>query len=504
MPFFPIIPNMKWFLLLTLFLSTSTYAAIDYEIPYPFFEQQQNEENFMMPLHHGEEAFQKRLDLIRSAEKSIDVEYYIYATDIIGKIFTRELVKAADRGVKVRILVDKLITELNSYYAKELAEHGIEVKYYNTSLLLKFSTVHYRNHRKLLIVDGKEAITGGRNMADEYFSLDDKYNFEDRDVLVKGPIVATIQDSFNAFYDHEISHTRKFPREPRVRGSGKDASHTRARLMAYKRATQKAKDFLKETDEEREAKAEIERLASLQLADKKFYQCPEVTFASDAPGANFEESMDEDYRNNFRYVRKAFLKKMLLVDKSVFISSPYFIANKRNASIYEALLDRHVDITLYTNSLRSTDAIFMSANLYLHLNGWLKKGMKMYLHDGHWNGNTRHVMEPSKSKRWGTHAKTHIYESTDGTEVMIGTYNIDNRSDYYNTELAVFCKGNDEFTQNVKEDMVKLAENGITIESAKEAYDRNGKKVSVTGADSIRELKMKLITFPSWLFDFLL
>ncbi|MES2526618.1 MAG: phospholipase D family protein [Bdellovibrionota bacterium] len=496
---------MKHLLFIALFLIPFTSMAINHSdsIPYPFYAQDTSGENQMMPLHKAEESFQLRLELIRKAQRSIEVEYYIYNLDLAGKIFTRELVKAADRGVKVRILVDKLITLLDPFVAHELEKHGIEVKYYNTNQLFKLHIINYRNHRKLLAVDGMEAITGGRNMGDDYFNLDHRYNFDDRDVYVKGPIVNVMRDSFTAYFENKVSKFVKRRTRPVITNSGRGGPDGVAQQRAWDKSVKKAQDFLLETDEELNARAAFERVGNEQLAQNNIYPCPVTTFVTDTPGAK-QGNSKEEYRANYRNVRKTFLDKILPIDKALTISSPYFIPNDRNEFIFEDLLKRGIELTLYSNSLRSTDAIFMSASLYLHLKNYLRKGMKVFFHDGKWSQEGEAVTTEAPRGDWGTHSKTHIYETTTYSEVMIGTYNIDNRSDYYNTELAVFCKGNDDFAQNVKADVMALAEKGIKVESLTEARDRSGNKINITGADPVRELKMKIFTLPSWLVGHLL
>ncbi len=494
---------MRILLSLTLMLFPLIAGALSHSdgIPYPFYKEDTSAETQMMPLHFGEEAYQLRLEMIRRAEQTIDVEYYIYNYDMAGKIFTRELVKAAQRGVKVRILVDKFATELNSFLAHELEAYGIELKFYNTSFVLNFGSINYRNHRKLIVVDGKEAVTGGRNMADDYFNLDHKYNYEDRDVYVKGPLAETMRDSFNEFFVHKISKSSDRPDRPMITSTGRGTDGV-AQQRNWDKQVKKAKDFLKETPEELAFRAAIEKAGNAQLEKNNLYPCPVATFVTDAPGSR--KSSDQEYKDKNRNVRKTFLDKILPIDKALTLSSPYFIPNDRNEYIFEDLLNRGVELNLYTNSLRSTDALFMSANLYLHLKGWLSKGMKVFFNDGKWSERTEAAMESVNTAHWGTHAKTHIYETTTYSEVMIGTYNIDNRSDYYNTEMAVFCKGNDDFTQNVKSDVMALATKGLKVESAGHALTREGEKINITGASPFKQLKMKILTYPSWLISFLL
>ncbi|MFL5784420.1 MAG: phospholipase D family protein [Bacteriovoracaceae bacterium] len=496
---------MKKLIASSLLLFPLLASALHYSdsVPYPFYHEDTSGETQMMPLHRGEESFQMRIDLIQKAQKTIEAEYYIYYMDMAGKIFNRELIKAAERGVKVRVLLDKFAAGVDEFLAYELEQHGIEVKFYNTASMLRLDSINFRNHRKLFVVDGEEAIAGGRNMADDYYNLDAKYNYEDRDVFVKGPLVTVMRDSFNAFWENKISQKMKRHSRPHPRYTGDSMDDGDGAGRKWDKKVKAVQDFLKETPEELTYRAAIAKAAEIQLSDNNIYPCPVATFVTDSPGKKGSMS-DKDYNDNNRHVRKAFLDKILPIDKALTISSPYFIPNERNEYIFEDILKRGIEVNLYSNSLRSTDALFMSANLYMHLPHYLKQGMKVYFNDRRWSDLDVAAVDTAKTADWGTHAKTHVYETKTYTEVMIGSYNLDNRSDYFNTELAIFCKGNDDFTQDVKGNIMALANRGLKVESLKHAIDRSGQKVNITGASSLKQMKMKLLAFPAWLVSNLL
>ncbi len=170
----------------------------------------------------------------------------------------------------------------------------------------------------------------------------------------------------------------------------------------------------------------------------------------------------------------------------------------------KSLLKRNVDLTIYTNSLASTDAVYVAANLYYDVFKWTRKGINIYLHDGLYTNNNSELDENIKKAKWGTHSKVQVYEATTFSEAMIGTYNIDNRSNFYNSEMALFCKGNDAFTKVVKDEIVEMMDKGIKINPDGSASDREGNKKSVFGS-STKDLRlMRLIFLTSWLLKFLL
>ena len=149
-------------------------------------------------LEQGGGAFISRAWLSQNAENTIDVQYFIFSVDNIGLIVTDYLLRAAERGVKVRILLDDLMVDADTDDVLALDAHqNISIKIYNpnlnigknwcdkiVSLFTDFKGINQRMHNKTFIVDGNVAITGGRNIADEYFDYDHEYNFRDRDVLL--------------------------------------------------------------------------------------------------------------------------------------------------------------------------------------------------------------------------------------------------------------------------------------------------------------------------------
>src|SRR5262245_20058046 len=155
----------------------------------------------------GAASFQRRLELIDSAKQSIALEFFIYDVDEAARILTQALVKKAREGVRVRLLVDfsAPVFQLKPAYARVLGDAGVRVRYYNTSALYRLVSIQHRSHRKLLIIDGETVLTGGRNIANDYFDLSDHYNFLDSDLEVSGPIVKTILESFDVYWNSRLS-----------------------------------------------------------------------------------------------------------------------------------------------------------------------------------------------------------------------------------------------------------------------------------------------------------
>lgn len=477
--------------LIFLFIFSAQWASAERlsdSIPYPYYAVNENSENELMAIDSGAPALELRLQMIRRAQKTIEVEYFCYNTDLASKIFSMELIAAAKRGVKVRVLIDKAanVFVFDKYYARELAAYGIEVRYFNNASLLNFTKAIYRNHRKLLSVDSVEAMTGGRNMGDEYFDMAKSLNYSDRDIYVKGPIVKAMLQSFNNFYEHEMSERVKLPK-----------SETNKKSLA-------AKKFFTFSKEELADKIRMEKLGQLELQGLKLHVCPVTTFASDAPGGGFKGLFSQSFVDKYRFLRKILIEKISTVDKALLISTPYFLTNDDSRKLIRGLLANKVAVNIYTNSLAASDASYMSAHMYFTLKSWSKKGIQFYLHNGSWPGESELLSDEVKNAKWSDHSKTHIYESASSSEVMIGTFNMHNRSSYYDAEMAVFCKGNDEFTAEVKSSVMKRIMKGIFIDKDHKAYDATGKPISKYGPSDKSVQEMKLMTIPAWILKFLL
>lgn len=467
-----------------------SYHNLSASNPYPFHEVQvydpktgHNHNEFTL-LDSGLVALQARLEMIRRAKHSIAVEYFIFSPDISGKLLVHELIDASRRGVSVRILIDKSSTvfQFDEYYAEALKAEGIEVRYYNAAPLYFFSTINFRNHRKLLLVDDREAITGGRNVENDYFDLSEQFNFLDRDVLVQGDIVKTMRLSFDAFFEHEISER---PTPP-------SANSNREREV---------KNFLASSEQEKQYRQQIAAIAQPLLAKLPQYACPVTTFTSDAPGGSFWSRFRDPYSDDYRFLRKTLFDKAVAVEHRLTAASPYMIHNKKSADLMQRMQDKGVDITLYTNSLASTDASYVAARLYDNVYDWQRSGIKIYLHSGLWAAETPAVSPAVEAATWGMHGKTQVYDSN---EIMVGTYNLDNRSNHYNSEMAIFCSGNKELAAAVEDSIMTRAQQGYQIVGDQRAVDADGNEVSVYGAGDPDTRKMRFMWLPSWLFEFLL
>ncbi|MCU7930469.1 MAG: phospholipase D family protein [Candidatus Thiodiazotropha sp. (ex Codakia rugifera)] len=410
-------------------------------------------------LEKGEESLLARAWLVESAKISIDVQYFIWSTDNIGTLASEALLTAAERGVKVRVIVDDLMIDADPETILLLSAHpNIHIKIYNPkhsvgigflqqlwNLLTDFRSANQRMHDKLVIYDQTVAITGGRNMADEYFDYDHTYNFRDRDVIAAGDVIPTIQKSFNNFWHSPLSVTLASLLIE------KQMSITPAAITNY---TEWLHNYALDTDNYApEVRAAISDMSVRIDGILSKLQWVDAYYIHDLPGKN----------NNITQLDGGGLSTTSLINllskakNSILIESPYLIMPAGGFDFFSELLDKGVEISIVTNSLASTDNLQAYSGYDKQKQKLLDLGLKIYefkpnpaiaktLIDRY------RAMEKS-APIFAIHAKSLVI---DGNTAFIGTFNFDPRSANLNTEAGIVIH-DDEIArlveQAIKQDM---------------------------------------------------
>ncbi|MBK6672199.1 MAG: phospholipase D family protein [Proteobacteria bacterium] len=388
-------------------------------------------------LERGEQALLVRAWLADNARCSIEVQYFIWSTDNIGILAAHSLLRAADRGVRVRVLVDDLLVDAPDESLRALAEHpNIDIRIYNPvhnvgvpwykrlwGLLTNFRRANQRMHDKTLTVDGELAITGGRNMADEYFDFDHEYNFRDRDALVMGSAARMVQESFERFWTSPLSVAIETQLEGPMPAA--EIAATYRRLHAH---AADPRNFAPEVHQAIAAIPEdFPRLAA-QL------RWSEVQFLSDTPGKN-----DGSAGLAGGGLTTAGLARLVeSAREEVLIQSPYLVLSDPAIALFRATLARGVRVRISTNSLASTDNLQAFSGYRRQREELLAMGVELREFRPHPQVE-REVMQRyaalrAKSPVFALHAKTLV---VDRSSVFIGTYNLDPRSENLNTEVGV-------------------------------------------------------------------
>jgi len=390
-------------------------------------------------LEKGEDALLARGWLGDHAAKSIDIQYFIWSSDNVGILASELLLRAADRGVKVRVLVDDLLVDAPAGILLALAAHpGFDIRVYNPkhkvgvslpvrvlNLLARFKASNQRMHDKIAVFDGLVAVTGGRNMADEYFDHDRSYNFRDRDALVLGPVVGEIQASFERFWTSPLA----IPVEELLANPFRSQSPERiqavyASLHAY------ARNPANFAPEVREA---LENLPQRfhKLTDGLVWE--DIRFLCDLPGKNDSHNLQGSGRTTAELVTA--LRK---AKRRVTIQSPYLVLSKRGFALFKELVARGVHVRISTNSLASTDNLQAFGGYRKQRRKLLEAGIRVteFKPDP---AIKQELMERRRESGqtvpvFSLHAKTLV---VDGETLFIGTFNLDPRSAHLNTEVGV-------------------------------------------------------------------
>lgn len=407
-------------------------------------------------LEDGDSAMLSRAWLCNAAEQSIDIQYFIFSMDNVGIIACDYLVKAADRGVKVRILIDDIMVNVGADELLAFQGHpNIEIKIYNSNIRLgktfwqrifrvftQFRAINQRMHNKTFIVDKKISITGGRNIADEYFDYDHSYNFRDRDVLLLGKSSFEIHDSFELFWNNDLSQgvyqvlkTKTGKIEPEV---------LFADLNKY------ASNPENYWPQVRAKLNEIPHAFSLIQESGAFRWVNQVEFVSDLPGKNSgEEGLGGSGLSTEKLV-----SLFLSAKKSIVIQSPYLIVTKRGLNLFEDAVKSGIEVRILTNSLCSTDNLEAFSGYKRDRKKMLKTGIRIFEFKP--DAKVRYELMTSVLQQtlnftpvFGLHAKSMVI---DDEISVIGTFNLDPRSANLNTECAsiVYSK---EITTGVLEGM---------------------------------------------------
>ncbi len=399
-------------------------------------------------LDKGADALVARAWLADHAQQSIEVQYFIWSTDNIGILASEALLRAADRGVKVRVIVDDLLVDAPDASLLALAKHpNVDIRIYNpqhsvgTSLYRRlwnivtdFRGANQRMHDKTFIVDGKVAITGGRNMAAEYFDYNHAYNFRDRDVLLLGEAVKTMRASFENFWNHPLSHRV----EDLYAGIGLMQKSVRVDDARVRQVYRELHAYAALGDNFSPlVHATINTAAEVFPEISRQILWGEVTFISDLPGKN---------TNRVRLggggrTTSALAKLVESAKRSIVIQSPYLVMSGEAKALFRRAIKRGVRVRINTNSLASTDNMQAFSGYRNQREELLDMGVKVFEYKPA-PAVQREMMRNSVLPKqqlpvFAIHAKSMVI---DGETVFIGTFNFDPRSENLNTEVGVIFR----------------------------------------------------------------
>ena len=391
----------------------------------PFNDQMQIKTGVYV-LEQGTEAMLSRAWLSEHAQKTIDVQYFIFSADNVGLIATDYLVKAAERGVKVRVLVDDIMVDASGNELLKLAAHeNFSIKIYNPkanlgkniteklfNLTTDFHGLNQRMHNKTFTVDGKVSITGGRNVADEYFGYDHQFNFRDRDVLLVGGITGEIERSFNQFWESKLS----VPVEQLITSKHKHDTN-------YDALHQYACDPMNFVPQVREQINDIPKAFKEITKAGAFHWLEGVEYISDIPGKNDQNK----FLGGGGLSTDRLVSLVNKAKKSVIIQTPYLVTTSLSRDLFKALVDRGVEVKILTNSLASNDNLEAFSGYQRDRKALLETGALIYEFKPDAQIRKKIMSEVmhrqlKKIPIFGLHAKSMVI---DDETTVIGTFNVD-------------------------------------------------------------------------------
>lgn len=383
-------------------------------------------------LVEGPDAFVARALLAGAAERTLDVQYYMIHADDTGSLLADALLRAADRGVRVRVLVDDIYASESDHEIAALDLHeNVEVRLFNPwkhrgnafarafSFLIDADRLNHRMHNKLFVADGVALIIGGRNLGDEYFDLKDEMNFRDLDVLAVGPVVEKASASFDRFWNSDWAVPAAGLKDHRPTQKEYDA--VRERLTAH-RKTMDGSPFIQALKESRFTRAFEASDLQLELGTARVL--------GDMP-----EKVESKTEDQTEVLAAGLMGHRKMPTKELLISSPYFVPGKWGVEQLSALAKSGVDVRVLTNSLAANDVAIVHSGYKRYRPALLRGGVKLY----EFRRNTAASRKAKNDRLFGSensslHAKAIV---VDRESVYVGSLNLDPRSVEQNTEIGL-------------------------------------------------------------------
>lgn len=376
------------------------------------------------------DAFAMRVLMAEAADRTLDVQYYLMHADQSGWLFDYYLLKAADRGVRVRILLDDMDTAGRGFKLSAFDRHpNIEIRLFNpfamrgplrvVEFVIGTNRVGRRMHNKAFIADNTLAVIGGRNIGDEYFSARPDRVFADLDVLAVGPVVKNVSHSFDVYWNSEWAVPIQAISSARVKD--KDLDEAKRFLEAQFGRVQESPygEVVRETD----------LVGQLRKKERPLVWS-NAGLLYDLPQKIESNMMDKSTHLSvkMRPILENTQWELLLI-------SPYFVPARDELALFEKLRKRGVRIRIITNSLASNDVAIVHSGYSRYREELLELGVELYEFkptapiDG-----IKRKMTRREAQKAGLHAKSIIL---DRQKVFIGSTNLDPRSRIHNTEITM-------------------------------------------------------------------
>ena len=456
-----------WVLLLTITACSSGSIRKDATRPEPSYAQPPATSGVLADIaqaitaEHGEhhsgfhlldgsrEGLQWRLALIDSATTSLDIQTYLWYPDHSGRLVLERAVHAANRGVKVRLIVDDLLLHgLDQMVVNLQAQPNIEFRIFNPwedresllnragEMLARMERLNTRMHDKLLIADGRAAVIGGRNIGVHYFGISTTYNFHDTDLLGIGHIGLEANAMFDHFWNSEwVLPGNSLKTEP----DPKKASIAWTRLQAQSEIAPELASFSRKPQNWQGALDAM--VPELRIGRSKLV---------------YDETDQDQIQQN---VLSSMFNFFSLAEQELLIMNAYIIPSQPAIDFMQSLTDRGVDIKMLTNSLASHDVPAVNSHYEPWRDDFINAGVELFELRADPPIKPALVdVPPTDSGFTGLHSKTAV---VDRRYVFVGSMNLDPRSARINTEMGAFVD-----SPELAEDLAAVIEGNMRGENA--------------------------------------
>ena len=375
----------------------------------------------------GESAFRARAGLSNQAEKTLDLQYYIWEVDTSGTLLAERILRAADRGVRVRILIDHITTKDTDFRFARMDFHpNIEIRIFNPfanrnlrllELLFSFERLNHRMHNKAFIVDNAVAIVGGRNIGDDYFGVDAVTNFRDLDLAMIGPVVQEVSRSFDRYWNSEFAVP--ISAIIRERLSEQEFQERKERVYRWAEELEGFPYPIDATGDELKTLLGQARSSFIWAPAKALYDQP-----------NKLETDREEVADSLISLGKE-------KQHEVMIESAYVIPGPEGLERVRLNSERGIRQRLLTNSLATNDVAAAHAGYAKYRRDLIRNGMELYELKPDAGSIKKNWSPLAGRSRASLHTKVFVL---DKKLVGIGSFNLDPRSIALNTEVVVLVE----------------------------------------------------------------
>jgi len=431
------------------------------------------------PLDNARDAFAVRVLLAHAAERSLDVQYYIWRTDTTGGLLCEALWQAAERGVRVRLLLDDNNTRgMDEALAALDAHPNIEVRLFNPyanrsfrlgELVGSFARVNRRMHNKSFTADNQVTIVGGRNVGDEYFGADTPVAFDDLDVVAVGAVVSEVSASCEAYWASESAD----PAASLIRESSATAAQVRTAWAKL--------------NEDPAARKYVEALRATPLVKQLLARSLPLEWAPARVVSDDPSKVLHPPERTEEHMLPRLVAALGEPVRQLDLVSPYFVPTRNGTAALRTLAERGVKVRVLTNSLAATDVAPVHAGYAKYREELLRGGVRLY-------ELKPSPTEKSQSRSIGGSSDASLHAKTfavDRSRIFVGSFNFDPRSARLNTEMGVVAESAAlaaQLSDALDRDLPRDAYEVQLVEGKIQWIDGNVRHTSEPGAGLLKRL----------------